>query len=293
MLFAPSDVDAPADSSLLPFAFGPEAGDASRMRPNRRPSPDVPISGELNALQVQDDGTAKSFAGWATADGQGAPTEVEIWRDTTVVASLTADSGRRARPSATQGHGIRRNRAAAGRRQQSLRRSPPIDVGPDAVLGCDTFHYREDRFTGKIIVSDYGSGATPALGVAGEGTAQEAAARVAARAKRWADETGFETIPAFDYIQTVAQRSPGPDGNFSAHTSMEELWEYLEAIREVGGLLIVDIQPGGSTFMSQVKVYEEILKEPDVGLALDTEWRMPWGVVPGVEIIGHVTSPPR
>ncbi len=163
------------------------------------------------------------------------------------------------------------------------------DAGPDTVLGCEQVMFRANLVDGKMIVSDYGSGATPRLGVAGEGTPLEAAQRVAARAQEWEEKTGIPTIPAFDYIQTVAQASSGSDGDYSAHTSREDLDEYLEAIRTVDGLLILDFQPGGSHFMKQIRQYEEYLREPDVGLALDTEWRMPWGVAPAT-VIGYANA---
>lgn len=163
------------------------------------------------------------------------------------------------------------------------------DAGPDGLLGCERVMFRAQLLDGRMIVADYGSGATPRLGVAGEGTPAEAAARVAQRAREWEEITGIPTIPAFDYIQTVAQASPGSDGDYSAHTSREDLDEYLAAIREVDGLLILDFQPGGGRFMKQVQQYEEYLRQPDVGLALDTEWRMPWGVAPAT-IIGYADA---
>ncbi len=56
-------------------------------------------------------------------------------------------------------------------------------AGPDEVLACDRVMYRAELLDVKMIVADYGNGATPRLGIAGEGTPTEAAARVAARAE--------------------------------------------------------------------------------------------------------------
>ena len=41
--------------------------------------------------------------------------------------------------------------------------------------------------------------------------------------------------------------------------------------------------------MKQIRQYEEYLRQPDVGLALDTEWRMPWGVAPAT-VIGYANA---
>lgn len=156
-------------------------------------------------------------------------------------------------------------------------------------LGCDTVMLRGNLWDDAMIVAYYGTGSTHRLGVAGEGTADEAAARVAAEAKRWSDETGVNAVPAFDYIATVAQPRPGEDGNYSLPTDRADAWEYLEAIRKVDGYLILDFQPGRSTFLRDVQRFEEFLAEPDVGVALDPEWRMQGSGVPG-KVIGRVDA---
>jgi hypothetical protein len=51
----------------------------------------------------------------------------------------------------------------------------------------------------------------------------------------------------------------------------------------------LDIQPGRSSFMSEVQVYEQFLKEPDVGLALDAEWHVGANGVPG-KVLGSVDA---
>jgi hypothetical protein len=51
--------------------------------------------------------------------------------------------------------------------------------------------------------------------------------------------------------------------------------------------MVLDIQPGRSDFLSELRRYESLLLEPDVSVALDPEWRMGPGEVPGT-IIGSV-----
>ncbi len=156
-------------------------------------------------------------------------------------------------------------------------------------LGCDSVLLRGNLWDDTVIVAHYGTGSTHQLGIAGEGTATEAAQRVAAEAERWSTETGINAVPAFDYIATVAQPAPGQDGNYSLPTDREDAWEYLEAIRAVGGYMILDFQPGRSTFLRDVQRFEEFLTEPDVGIALDAEWRMQGSGVPG-KVIGRVDA---
>jgi hypothetical protein len=45
--------------------------------------------------------------------------------------------------------------------------------------------------------------------------------------------------------------------------------------------LILNIQPGQSDFLSEVRHLEKYLREPDVGVALDPEWAMKPGQTPG------------
>ena len=37
---------------------------------------------------------------------------------------------------------------------------------------------------------------------------------------------------------------------------------------------MLDLQPGRTDFLTQAKLYAELLKQPHVGLALDPEWRL-------------------
>ena len=54
-------------------------------------------------------------------------------------------------------------------------------------------------------------------------------------------------------------------------------------------LLLLDIQPGRSDFFTETTRLERWLREPDVGLALDPEWRVGAGEVPG-QVIGRVDA---
>jgi len=54
-------------------------------------------------------------------------------------------------------------------------------------------------------------------------------------------------------------------------------------------LLILDIQPGRQDFLTVVKRYEQFLLKPNVGVALDSEWRMAPDQIPA-KVRGHVTA---
>jgi hypothetical protein len=56
---------------------------------------------------------------------------------------------------------------------------------------------------------------------------------------------------------------------------------YLREARKSKALLLLNIQPGQSDFLSEVKTFESYLREPDVGVALDPEWAMKANQRPG------------
>ncbi|MGI8937185.1 MAG: hypothetical protein ACR2JF_03010 [Iamia sp.] len=143
-------------------------------------------------------------------------------------------------------------------------------------------------FPAHRVVAYYGNPGTAALGVLGETPPEEAAARVEAAAAPF-DRPDRPVLPAFELIVTVAQAAPGSDGDYSAPTDLAVVERWHAAARAAGMLLILDIQPGRAPFLPEVQRYESLLREPDVGLALDSEWRMGPDEVPG-QTIGSVAA---
>ena len=131
----------------------------------------------------------------------------------------------------------------------------------------------------RVVAYD-GAPQTPVLGPLGDGTPAAAAAKLELQAQAYSTPQR-PALPAFELLATIAQRDPGDDGNYSAPQSAATIDKYLAAARKAKALLILDIQPGQASFMSQVKYFSKWLKEPDVGVALDSEWSMRPGQVPG------------
>ncbi|MFW2380346.1 MAG: DUF4214 domain-containing protein, partial [Acidimicrobiales bacterium] len=125
--------------------------------------------------------------------------------------------------------------------------------------------------TGELIIAFYGHPRAPVLGVAGEGTPDQALQRLLAQAEPYG-VTGRPLVPAFELISTLVTASPGPDGLYRSRATDAELRTYLDVIRTVDGRLILDIQPGRADVLDEAQAYESLLIEPEVGLALDPEW---------------------
>jgi hypothetical protein len=125
-----------------------------------------------------------------------------------------------------------------------------------------------------LVVAHYGSAGTAALGVLGEGSPDVAAARLLKAAAPFAKASGRPVLPAFEFIATVAQARAGDDGMYSTYVADADIARYLAAARKVKALLVLDLQPGRADFLTQAKHYEKFLLQPDVGLALDPEWKL-------------------
>jgi hypothetical protein len=96
-------------------------------------------------------------------------------------------------------------------------------------------------------------------------------------------------MPALELIAVIANADAGDDGLYSLRQPDAIIRRYLRAARKVKGLLLLDIQPGRSDFFTEAKLLEKWLRQPDVGLALDPEWHVIAGQVPG-KVIGTVDS---
>jgi hypothetical protein len=94
-------------------------------------------------------------------------------------------------------------------------------------------------------------------------------------------------LPAFELIGTIALAHPGPDGKYRRRQPERTIRRYLRAARRSRDLLVLDIQPGRSTLIDEVRHLRGFLRKPDVGIALDPEWNTGPGGVPG-ERIGSV-----
>lgn len=145
-------------------------------------------------------------------------------------------------------------------------------------------HGRSTIFGDKrFLVAYYGSARTGALGVLGETSPDRMVRRLRAAAAPFA-RPGSKVQIVFELIVTVADAGPGKDGDFSHDIARADVQRYIDAAHEHDALLLLDIQPGRSGFLSVVRRWKWALEDPYVGLALDPEWRMGRHGVPGRKI---------
>ena len=138
------------------------------------------------------------------------------------------------------------------------------------------------------VVALYGAPQDDQLGELGIGTPAQAAEKLLSQCQPY-DRPHRPVMPAFELIATLVTADPGDDGRYRYRQSDEVIDRYLAAARRAKALLILDVQPGRARFMDEVRAYRRYLDQPDVGLALDPEWSMRPGQVPG-SVIGSTDA---
>ena len=128
-------------------------------------------------------------------------------------------------------------------------------------------------FPGRRLVALYGNPTTSALGVLGEQGPEDAVPR-AQEISAGYEADGTPITLAFEIIATVASAGATADGNYSEEMSLEVLQPWVDVAAANDLYVILDLQPGRTDFLTQAKMYEEFLRLPHVGLALDPEWRL-------------------
>ncbi|MFD6857749.1 hypothetical protein ACFWCF_10460 [Rhodococcus sp. NPDC060090] len=144
-------------------------------------------------------------------------------------------------------------------------------------------------FPDRRFVALYGHPSGPALGAFGEQDTAGAIARVRDLAAQYQPFSAEPVLPAFEIIASIASADSGTDGRFSRVTSPEQLRPVIDEAEAAGVYVVLDLQPGHTHFLEQARIYEEFLARPNVGLALDPEWRLAPGQQHMVQI-GSVDS---
>lgn len=129
-------------------------------------------------------------------------------------------------------------------------------------------------FADRRFVALYGHPGAAGLGALGEQGPQESAQRVTDLAESYQPYSDEPVYPSFEIIATVAGADPGPDGTYSEVTDPEDLEPLLDVAEDHDIYVVLDLQSGRDDFLSQAKIYEDLLKRPNVGLGLDPEWRL-------------------
>ena len=166
-------------------------------------------------------------------------------------------------------------------------RTPTPTAGPERPDAAQLPRGGRTVFPQHRLVGYSGVTGAPTLGRLGTGDLDQRMAEVERRARSFRD--GREVLPVAEIIATTVHPSPGKDGMYRGRMADRNIATYLKAVRKSRGILLLNIQPGRADFLDEVKAYERWLREPDVGVALDPEWAIGEGEIPG-RVFGETTG---
>jgi hypothetical protein len=138
------------------------------------------------------------------------------------------------------------------------------------------------------IVALYGHPGVASLGALGQQGLKASVTRAKQVAAHYRALSHAPVVPAFEIIASVATNARGPDGAYSYVTPVASLRPWVRAATKAGMYVILDLQPGRANFLTQAKMYQSLLELPNVGLALDPEWKLQPGQLP-LHQIGSVS----
>ncbi|WP_245799353.1 hypothetical protein [Virgibacillus siamensis] len=159
-------------------------------------------------------------------------------------------------------------------------------------LGETLIKGKKDKTNGPLknhrLVAYYGTPNSENMGILGEMPPEQMMEELKEKARVYSEvDPSHPAIPTIELIATVAQRTPGPSGDYIRDTPDEDIQRYAKLAKEHNALLLLDVQLGQAPVMKEVKKLKPYLKLPYVHLAIDTEYSVSEGEIPG-EDLGHV-----
>ncbi|HSJ18067.1 MAG TPA: hypothetical protein VK920_08230 [Solirubrobacterales bacterium] len=131
---------------------------------------------------------------------------------------------------------------------------------------------KERLFPDRRLIAFYGA---PQMGatILGRKSIGGAKRKLRKQARRYGG-AGMPVIEGMNLVAVIATADRGSDGKYRTRQSNRVIEQYHDAARQLDGRLILDIQPGRSGFMTEVRALDEWLERPDVDIALDPEWNV-------------------
>lgn len=135
------------------------------------------------------------------------------------------------------------------------------------------------------IVAFYGNPKSTRMGILGQIPPEEMLPKLERTATEWAKaDPGRPVMPALHLIATVAQGKPGSGAKYRLRHSDQTIEQVLGWAEERGWLVFLDVQIGHSTVPAELPHLVKYLERPYVHLALDPEFAMKLGGIPGRRI---------
>lgn len=145
-------------------------------------------------------------------------------------------------------------------------------------------------FPNNRVLAFYGFPANAKMGILGEYDMARLLELLREQAAAYEEaDPEHPVILAFEVIASVAQKEPQVDGSYLLDTESAVLDEYAEFTRANGLLLLLDVQIGYRTVANEIEGLKPWLSQNHVHLALDPEFAMEDGQIPG-DHIGQIDA---
>ena len=137
----------------------------------------------------------------------------------------------------------------------------------------------------KRIIAFYGNPKSRRMGILGEFDSEVMLRKLDAEVAAWNRiDPATPAIPALHVIVLVADGYPGPSGKYRTRHDSAMIEKVYGWARSRSALMFVDLQVGQSTLQAELPWIEKFLIRPDVHLAIDPEFSMKNGGIPGKRI---------
>ncbi|MGH7509783.1 MAG: hypothetical protein ACREMZ_09960 [Gemmatimonadales bacterium] len=159
----------------------------------------------------------------------------------------------------------------------------PVRNAPEPLPGAIIPEHR--------IVAFYGNPLSKRMGILGEIESGEMLRRLEETATEWAGaDSSRGVFPALHLIATVAQGYPGASRQYRLRMPDSLIERVAGWAEQKGWLLFLDVQVGTSSVEKELPHLVKYLSRPYVHLALDPEFAMKDGKVPGTDWMGRMDA---
>lgn len=135
------------------------------------------------------------------------------------------------------------------------------------------------------VVAFYGNLYSKKMGILGELPKDKMLKKLQEEVAQWqAADPNTKTIPALHYIAVSAQSKPGKSGKYRLRMPFRQIDTIIAWSKKINAIVFLDIQIGQSNVEDEIAAIKKYLKLPFVHLALDPEFAMKKGEIPGTKI---------
>jgi len=142
----------------------------------------------------------------------------------------------------------------------------------------------------NLILAYYGNPLAKEMGILGEVPPDQMLGKLKQQAATYASaDRSRPVVPALELVTPAAQGWPGEDGLYRARMTPDIIEQVAGWAEANNTLLILDVQIGLSSVPVEVEALLPYLRRPYVHLALDPEFAIPSGRIPG-EVVGSLDA---